>query len=162
MSGALNSNVILGVGNLLRSDEGVGVHAVQALQAAGCEDKVALVDGGTAVFQALSAWDKIDKLIVIDAFQSGAEPGAVVRLSAREVADRTTPVLSLHQQGLLDSLALLRQAGLSLGEVVIFGVEPEAMGWGTELSASVAKAMPRLLEQIRAEAGLSNLEERSR
>jgi len=144
MSSHVKTVVVLGVGNLLRQDEGVGVHAVRALSVGPCAERAALVDGGTAVFEALSQWRDIDKLVVIDALKAGREPGSIARVSLREVADRTAPALSLHEHGLLDQLALLRQAGLKIGEIVIYGVEPGETGWGTELSEAVAACLPLL------------------
>ena len=150
MPGAVSPIVVLGVGNLLRRDEGVGVHVVRALSGDGGAP-AELVDGGTAVFEALSGWQEIGKLVVIDALQAEREPGSVTRLRLEEASDRNGPALSLHQYGLLDALALLRQAGLRLGEVVIYGVEPAETDWGTELSEPVARRLPRLLEQVREE-----------
>jgi hydrogenase maturation protease len=144
MSSNVKTVVVLGVGNLLRQDEGVGVHAVRALSVGPCAERAALVDGGTAVFEALSQWRDIDKLVVIDALKAGREPGSIARVSLREVADRTAPALSVHEHGLLDQLALLRQAGLKIGEIVIYGVEPGETGWGTELSEAVAACLPLL------------------
>lgn len=160
MSGAMSPIVVLGVGNLLRQDEGVGVHIVRALSEVEFGEWVELVDGGTAVYEALSPWRQIGKLIVIDALRAGREPGTISRLSLREVADRTAPALSVHEHGLLDALGLLQQAGVRVGEVVIYGVEPAEAGWGTELSAQVAESLPRLAERLQAEVGMVAGEER--
>ncbi len=151
--------VVLGVGNLLRQDEGVGVHAVRALSGAQFGEWADLIDGGTAVFEALSGWQEIGKLIVIDAVRAGREPGSVSRLSLREVADRTAPALSVHEHGLLDALGSLGQAGLRVGEVVIYGVEPAETGWGTDLSSQVAASLPLLAARLREELGPEAMEE---
>ncbi len=161
MASAVDRAVVLGVGNLLRQDEGVGVHAVRALVEADWGEGVALVDGGTAVFDALSGWREIEKLVVIDALRAGREPGSIVRVSLREVADRTAPALSVHEQGLLDALALLQQGGLRVGEIVIYGVEPGETGWGTELSEPVADCLPFLAAQVREELASLSSEEKS-
>ena len=152
--------VVLGVGNLLRQDEGVGVHAVRALSIGPCAERAELVDGGTAVFEALSQWREIDKLVVIDALRAGREPGSNARVSLREVADRTAPALSLHEHGLLDQLSLLKQAGLRVGEIVIYGVEPGQTGWGTELSEPVASCLPVLEVHMARELGWMPAEEK--
>jgi len=152
MPGAVSPVVVLGVGNLLRQDEGVGVHAVRAL--AQCGFDAQLVDGGTAVFEALSPWRHIGKLVVVDALRAGRPPGVIARVSLRDVADRTAPALSLHEQGLLDALAMLQQSGLRVGEVVIYGVEPAETGWGTELSEPVAESLSRLAVLVQEELGL--------
>ena len=162
MARAVSSAVILGVGNLLRQDEGVGIHAVREMAGWVTESGAALVDGGTAVFEALSPWKEIEKLVVIDALRAGNKPGTILRLSPKEVEDRSAPALSLHQHGLLDSLALLKHAGLRIGEVVIYGIEPAQMEWGTELTEQVAACLPRLVSHIREELGLAPVEEKQR
>ena len=161
MARAVSSAVILGVGNLLRQDEGVGIHAVREMAGWVTESGAALVDGGTAVFEALSPWKEIEKLVVIDALRAGRPPGFITRLSLREVADRTAPALSVHEQGLLDALGMLQQAGLRVGEIVIYGVEPAEANWGTELSEPVAECLPLLAARVRAELAFSSAEERS-
>jgi len=159
MSGAVSTVVVLGVGNLLRQDEGVGIHAVRALAAGPLAEAADLVDGGTAVYEALSPWGKIGKLVVIDALRSGREPGTISRVSLREVADRMAPALSVHEHGLLDALAMLEQGGLRIGEVVIYGVEPAETGWGTELSEPVAESLVHLAERLRGELGAMEMGE---
>jgi len=152
--------VVMGVGNILRQDEGVGVHALRLLAESGWMSGVDLVDGGTSVFDALSGWRQIDKLVVLDAVRAGREPGAIARMSLREVADRTGPALSVHEHGLLDALALLRQAGMRVGEIVIYGVEPGQTGWGTDLSQPVLESLPRLALQLERELGVPSTEEK--
>jgi hydrogenase maturation protease len=152
--------VVIGVGNLLRQDEGVGVHAVRVLATGPCGESASFVDGGTAVFEALSDWKDIDKLVVIDALRAGREPGSIARVSLRDVADRDAPALSVHEHGLLDQLALLKQAGLKVGEIVIYGVEPKETGWGTELSEAVAECLPLLEVQMARELGWMPVEEK--
>ena len=162
MPGVVDTVVVLGVGNVLRQDEGVGVHAVASLARGPWEGRASFVDGGTAVFEALSDWESIGKLVVIDALKAGREPGGITRLSLGEVADRETPTLSVHDQALLDQLALLAQAGLKVGEIVIYGVEPKDTGWGTELSEPVAGCLPRLEMQMAQELGWRPVEEKLR
>jgi hydrogenase maturation protease len=159
MPGVVKKVVVIGVGNLLRQDEGVGVHAVRVLATGPCGESASFVDGGTAVFEALSDWKDIDKLVVIDALKTGREPGSIARVSLRDVADRDAPALSVHEHGLLDQLALLKQAGLKVGEIVIYGVEPQETGWGTELSEAVAECLPLLEMQMARELGWMPAEE---
>lgn len=112
------------------------------------------------MFDALSDWKDIDKLVVIDALKAGREPGSIARVSLRDVADRDAPALSVHEHGLLDQLALLKQAGLKVGEIVIYGVEPQDTGWGTELSEPVAECLPMLEAQMARELGWMLSEEK--
>ena len=162
VAGSVSEKVVLGVGNVLRRDEGVGVHAVRALARHGCAAHAELMDGGTAVFDALSGWRTIEKLVVIDALQAGGEPGTITRVTAEEVADATGPALSLHQCGLIDALTQLQQAGLRLGEIVIYGVEPGDTGWGDELSPAVAASLSRLTRQVQEDIEFAGAEEIAR
>lgn len=159
MAGSVSEKVVLGVGNVLRRDEGVGVHAVRELARHGCAVQADLMDGGTAVFDALSGWETIEKLVVIDALQAGAAPGTITRLTAEQVADAVSPALSLHQCGLIDALTQLQQAGLRLGEVVIYGVEPGDTGWGEQLSPAVAASLSRLTRQVEEDIEFAGVEE---
>jgi hydrogenase maturation protease len=160
MPGDVSSVVVLGVGNLLRQDEGVGVHAVRAIAAAEACAGASLVDGGTAVFDALSNWTRIGKLVIIDALRAGRPAGSIARVSLRDVADRAAPALSLHEQGLLEALATLQQAGLEVGEIVIYGVEPAQTDWGTGLSEPVEACLPLLAAHVQAECLPPSLEEK--
>jgi hydrogenase maturation protease len=159
MESVVKKVVVIGVGNLLRRDEGVGVHAVRALASGPCAECASLVDGGTEVFEALSDWRDIDKLVVIDALRGGREPGSIVRVSLRELADRDAPALSVHEHGLLDQLGLLQRAGLRVGEIVIYGIEPGETGWGTELSEAVEDCLPLLEVHMAREVGWRPMEE---
>jgi len=145
MPGRVAENVILGIGNSLRSDEGVGVHAVRALEARGGLPGADLVDGGTNAYEALASYDGIGRLIVVDAVDAKSEPGALFRFEERDLAPMQEPV-SLHQMGLLDALAPLRAAGVEIGEVVVIGVQPAVTGWGLDLSEAVADRLDTIVE----------------
>jgi hydrogenase maturation protease len=140
------------VGNLLLRDEGVGIHAVRALEERGAPDGIEVLDGGTAGLDALAALGRVDKLVVIDAVEARGPAGSIYRFTPDDVAeDRAGPVMSLHDIGLLDNLAMARQIGLEPGATIVFGVVPEAVDWGLELSPAVAARVPELLELVIAE-----------
>lgn len=150
--------VVLGVGNLLRQDEGVGVHAVRALWGSPWSERAEFVDGGTEVFEALSQWREIDKLVVIDALRSGREPGSIARVALRDVADRPSPALAVNEN-LLQGLSLLRRLGVRVGQIVVYGIEPAATGWGTDLSDAVSACLPQLAARLESEIGGAGAEE---
>jgi hydrogenase maturation protease len=139
---------VLGIGNLLLRDEGVGVHLVQRL--AGMVDSagVELVDGGTSPDIQYLVGDDIDKLIVVDAVDAGDEPGAVYRFTAEDVVqDAVTPV-SLHQIGILESLRLISLHHGKPKSTVIIGVQPKTMEYGLELSPEVEQKMPDVINLV--------------
>lgn len=139
---------VLGVGNILLKDEGIGCHVVQALERIPLTD-VKVVDGGTCpdVVQFL---EDADKLIVVDAAKGGGMPGQVYRFHLDDITLERKQFLSLHDMSLVDNLMLtgfLR----NIAETVIIGVEPKEIGWGLELSPELQEKIPQIVELILAE-----------
>jgi len=157
------SILVLGIGNILLKDEGVGVHVVQQMAdqvAKGTlklSDDVELFDGGTFGIDLLDTIAGRRKVIVIDAVHVTAEeacgpskigPGAILRFTADDLARRETADLSLHQVGLFETLMMARQIGAAVGEVVILGIVPKTLDSGLELSPEVAAAVPKVIELV--------------
>ena len=136
--------VILGVGNLLLKDEGIGVHVAQALKEMALPEGVEVVDGGTSPDLPYLA-EGADKLVVVDAVRAGGEPGSIYRLTPEDIAARPEALLSIHQMGLLGSLRALRLSG-GPKEVVIIGVEPKDMGWGLEPSPKLQERLSKIIK----------------
>jgi len=148
------SIVVLGVGNPLLGDEGLGIEAIHRLREDSFSSEVLLVEGGTSsldVFLDLGE-RHIEKLIVVDAVRAGKPPGAVTRvdLSDGERIGKGLGV-SLHDLGLLDSLRLARLNGFRADRAVLLGLEPERVDWGQGLSWTVLNALPALLDRVREE-----------
>ncbi len=143
--------LVLGVGNLLRQDEGIGVHAARQLVAQGVPGNVEVLDGGTLGLELLAYLEGVERLLVIDCVEAGAEPGAIFRFSPRSLPDWERQCrLSFHQVGILEALEAAHLLGYT-PEVTVFGVQPACLDWGMEPSPEVAGAIPRLLELIRKE-----------
>ena len=138
--------IVLGLGNLVRSDDGVGVHAVRCLKSdARIPESVQVLDGGTLGLQLLPAIEDATHVLAIDAVNTGAESGTVVRFDMSEL----TPLPgspSVHQIGFADLLSALQWKGKFPERMVLLGVQPEETGWGTELSARVQAALPVLTQ----------------
>ena len=143
--------LILGIGNILRKDDGVGVRAVEALRERGVPPSVELVDGGTLGLGLVDVIACREKAIVIDALEGGGEPGALYRISAEDLGAETGPVLSVHDFGLEAALALAGRLSCAPRATVIFGVEPGDVSEGLELTPAVAAAIPALLDIVLAE-----------
>ena len=143
--------LILGVGNILLSDEGLGVRAVKELQKVALPAGVELLDGGTLSTDLLDYIAGREKVVIIDAMRGGCPPGSVYRLCPDDIVGQPEHCFSLHQIGLLDTLASGQLLGLLPEEVIIFGVEPAKLGPGLELSPEVTQAMPELVRLVRAE-----------
>ncbi len=143
--------VVLGLGNTLHADDGAGPQAIERLR---CDPRipvdVSLIEGGTLGLELLSyVWD-CSYLIVLDAVDVGQPPGTLVRMSSQEL--QTLPSQgNVHQLGVADLLVALRVLADRVPEVVLLGVQPANTEWGTELSRSVAAAVPALIDATVAE-----------
>ena len=139
---------VLGIGNVLLRDEGIGCHVVHALEGIPLPD-VKIIDGGTCpdVVQLL---EDADKLIIVDAVKGGGMPGQIYRFHLEDITLAPKPFLSLHDMGLVDNLMLLK-FWHSIGETVIIGVEPKEIEWGLGLSPEIREKMPQIIDAILAE-----------
>ncbi len=144
--------LVLGLGNLLLSDEGVGVRVVEQLQARyHFPPDVQVLDGGTLGLDLMPYVEKADRLLVIDALHLGARPGTLARLEGEEVPAFFSLKVSPHQMGLADLLAASRLCGRYPQQVVLWGVQPERLEVGLELSPSIAAQVETLVDKVLAE-----------
>lgn len=135
--------LILGLGNLLMSDDGLGVHAVRALLRNGVSPDRCL-EVGTAVLQAQGYLEEADSVIVIDAIQAGGTPGTIHCLEGcRASLSRRETLHDLSIAGLLRLMPAPKRP-----RVLIVGVEPERLAYGLDLSETVADAMAALLAMV--------------
>jgi hydrogenase maturation protease len=139
--------VVIGVGNLLMKDEGIGIHAVKALQKMELPDSVTLIDGGTSP-DVIACTRAGDKLIIIDAARAGGEPGAIYRFQPEDLEDSAGEILSVHDLGVPQNLRLMLLAGSGPSRVVIIGIEPKEIDWGTELSAELESKIPEIIAVV--------------
>lgn len=142
--------LILGIGNLILRDEGVGVHAVRELEKRDLPAHVEVIDGGTYLMDLLSVIQEAERIIVIDALKGGGEPGTIYRIFPDDLMAGSEQTLSLHQVGLLEVLGIVRQLGGD-PHVVIIGVEPKEISWGMELTPEVEGELPKVIETVMGE-----------
>jgi hydrogenase maturation protease len=144
--------VILGIGNTILSDEGAGVRAAEALQAAyDLPDNVEVIDGGTSGMELLGPLSGTGFLVILDAVKAGKPPGTVVKLVGSEVPVFFRAKLSPHQISICDVLAGLEFSGDPPGELVLIGVEPLSLALGLELTPVVAERIPDMIAAALAE-----------
>jgi hydrogenase maturation protease len=130
--------VVLGAGNILLSDEGLGVHAIERLPLAySLPGAVEIIDGGTCGMEMLEALEDLDALIMVDAIRAGQPPGTPIRLTGDAVPVFFKSKLSPHQIGLCDVLATLELLGKAPKYTAILGVQPLSLALGMELSPEV-------------------------
>jgi len=143
--------IVLGVGNLLLRDDGVGIHAVRKLATMNLPPEVEVVDGGTAGLGLLSYFEEADMVVLIDCLDAGTSPGTIYRIPVAELdLDHAREAVSLHEMQLRDVLVLAKRLG-KLPPAVVYGVQPAAIAWGTELSPEVADVLPRLADLVKSD-----------
>jgi hydrogenase maturation protease len=141
--------VVLGVGNTILADEGVGVRLVEALE----RDYVMppgvnVIDAGTSGMEMLDDMSHLDFLLVVDAIAAGKAPGELVQLRGDAVPVFFRRNLSPHGIGLSDVLASLEFLGAEPKETVILGVQPTSLDLSTELTPTIAARVPELVAQV--------------
>lgn len=142
---------MLGIGNTLLSDEGVGVHVIRRLaEGHGDLSGVTYLDGGTLSFNLAGAIEDSDNLIVVDAAELDAPPGCVRTLVGEEM-DRFIgrgKLASVHEVNLADLMDMVRLRDRLPSHRALVGIQPEHMGWGDEPTSVVAKALPEAVSQV--------------
>ena len=144
-----SKTLVLGIGNLVMSDDGVGVKVVQRIQREfRFPEYVEIIDGGTLGLDLLHMLEQIENLIVIDAVETGREPGTCIRLAGEELPIALETKVSPHQMGLKDLLAVARLMGHLPHEMVLIGVQPGSIEMGAELTPEVETKVDVLIENV--------------
>jgi hydrogenase maturation protease len=147
------SLLVLGLGNVLLEDDGLGVAAVsRLLDRFDVPPGARVLDGGTLGLSLLPYLEDADAVILVDAVRADGPPGTLVRLDGDEVPTAIATRLSVHQVGVADLLEAARWLGWYPGRVVLLGAVPASMELGVSLSSPVAAALPVLVERVVAEA----------
>jgi hydrogenase maturation protease len=141
---------VVGIGNSIMSDDGVGERVVEALHDRGLPDGVDAAFAGTTAFFALEAMDGTDRAVVVDAVATGeTAPGAVHRYRYRDGGfEGETPDVLMHDFSLTEALRAGRTAYDLPSEVVVVGVEPATTDAGLELSDPVAASLPAVVDAV--------------
>lgn len=144
--------LVLGLGNLICQDDGVGVAAVAwLLDKYEPANGVRVLDGGTLGLSLLPTLESADTVIIVDAIRSDAPAGTLVRLEGEEVAHAAEHRLSVHQVGVSDLIAAARWQGSLPARLLLLGVVPESMELGVERTPAVEAALPALVERVLTE-----------
>lgn len=152
--------VILGLGNPLRRDDGIGPRVVAELKRRGLPPGVEALDVGSAGLGLLELLEGRRRVIIVDAAELGLEPGCFVRFTPDQARlDEAADRLSFHQAGLAEVLALAHALERPLPELVTFGVQPASLDWGEGLSPAVEAALPGLVAAVLQEVGENANEE---
>jgi len=146
------TTLVIGLGNPLRGDDGVGVRAIQMLAAQALPPGVQLADGGTQGLGIVNLMEGQQRVVLIDAAEVGRAPGQFVRFTLDEAQLRGNGQhLSVHAAGLRDALLLAQALKVLPDEVVIFGVQPASLEWNDRLSREVEATVPDLVAAVLTE-----------
>lgn len=148
-----NNYLVLGLGNTLLSDEGVGVHVVRSLQEdASAESGVTYMDGGTLSFTLAESIESTDNLIVVDATELNSTPGTV-QVYENEAMDDfigSNRKRSVHEVSLLDLMAIARLTDSLPARRALVGIQPEHVDWGDNPTEAVLAAVPQACQTVRS------------
>jgi hydrogenase maturation protease len=147
--------LIAGIGNLLFTDEGIGVHIIKELSRIKLPEYVELAEIGTATFELTRFMEGKEKVIIVDAILSDDPPGTTYRLTPKELgSSRSRDIASLHQFGISEALECAAQLGYN-PEMVIFGIAPkDYQSLSTELSPELKGSLRKIVETILQEINL--------
>lgn len=147
--------LIMGIGNYLMADEGVGVHAAEQLQFINWPENIEVLDGGTGGFHLLEYFENHDHVILIDATLDGREPGTIRKIKPRFAKD-FPPAMSTHDIGLKDMVSALqfmdKMPVIDLFVVSIASIQEQ----GIQLTEPIQNILPLLMEQVKALAAEIN------
>ncbi|MBN2366252.1 MAG: hydrogenase maturation protease [Calditrichaeota bacterium] len=140
--------LILGIGNILLSDEGVGIHVIRELKKKILPPEVELVDGGTGGYELIRFFKGVDKIVIIDAIKAESEAGTLVRILPEDINTGRAVRYSAHQDGFLELMQKVKEL-THVPEMVIYGMVVEkADGFDLQLSDKVKENIPKLISAI--------------
>lgn len=140
--------MVMGVGNVLLSDEGVGVHILKELEKEELPENVELIEAGTAGLELAHLIENTDFLIIIDAVNAKTKPGALFRFKPDDISIMPEMFeVSFHQVGILEVLSIINILGTS-PKTIVYGIQPKSLDWGLELTEEIAAVLPKVKEYI--------------
>jgi hydrogenase maturation protease len=151
MPGQRPEILILGIGNILMADDGVGIRVIERLRSRPLPAGVEVVDGGTSGADLVDILAERRKAIVIDAVDVGADPGTVMRFAGDAWTEHTRQVISLHEVGLGQALSMVKLLGVAPQEMVVFGIQIQCLEPSLELSRPVEEAIGLVVQQVLTE-----------
>lgn len=145
--------VVIGVGNILLKDEGIGVQIIHQLENNPPKNarELFIIDGGTCPDVLLHLPGDIGKLIVVDAVKGRGKPGSIYRFTPDDITFKRATMTSFHQLGVADGLDMMRSLGNYPKSVIIIGIEPKEIGWGLEISPELDEIIPEVIQLIEKE-----------
>ena len=144
--------LILGIGNILLKDEGIGVRVAEKMMKMSLPPDVEVLEGGVKGLDLLYFIEEREKVVVVDAVKAGAPPGTLFRFTDRDLADKKGILRSGHGIDFSDVATIARSQG-NEAEIVFLGIEPESLEASMELSPLMEKNIPTLINLVLKEIG---------
>jgi hydrogenase maturation protease len=151
MPGQRPEILILGIGNILMADDGVGIRVIERLRSVSLPTGIEVVDGGTSGADLVDILAERRKAIVIDAIDVGAQPGTIMRFAGDAWTEHASQAVSLHEVGLGQAISMVRLIGVAPKELVVFGIQIQSLEPSLELSRPVEEAIGGVVQQVLAE-----------
>lgn len=144
-----NRIAVLGIGNVIMQDEGIGVHVVKHLEEAyRFEPQINIIDGGTSGAELLSFFDDHDRMIIVDAVEFEKEPGFIGTIEHDDILRRLTTKMSMHHLGLTDVLSNAKLLDIEPEEIFLVGMQPKSMEITMDLSEIATEQMPQVVHAV--------------
>lgn len=140
--------LILGIGNLLLRDEGIGVQVAHKLMEMNLPENVEVIDGGTGGLNLINYLEGRKKVIVIDATKAGGKPGTVYTYTDKDLDLSGSPILTAHDIDFPNVLKAMKMLSINVPEILFIGIEPADLSDGIELSPVLKKQIPRIINLI--------------
>jgi hydrogenase maturation protease len=151
MPGQRPDILVLGIGNILMADDGVGIRVIEGLRSMSLPAGVEVVDGGTSGADLVDILAERRKAIVIDAIDVGAVPGTVMRFAGDSWTEHASQAISLHEVGLGQAMSMVKLIGVAPQEMVVFGIQIQCLEPSLELSRPVKEAIGSVVQQVLTE-----------
>jgi hydrogenase maturation protease len=140
--------VVMGLGNILLGDEGLGIHAVRALEKRFRRPQIVYYDGGTRGLSLLPFMEEASHLMILDAVRTQKEPGTLVEIGDEDLSASIPLKFCAHDIALQDLLTLLRLRNeANLKSIVLLGLVPRVFTFSTELSPEIQESLPELIRR---------------
>jgi hydrogenase maturation protease len=141
--------LVLGLGNILQTDEGIGVHVINYIRERGCIRNAEIVDGGTHSFSLSGPIEEAEQMVVIDTAELNAPPGSIQVFEGMEMDAFVAhgKKSSAHEIGLKDALSMALLNGKLPPHRALIGIQPEKFGWGEKPTKALEKAIPRACQK---------------
>ena len=140
---------VVGIGNILMGDEGIGVVVVNLLEKKKYTEEIDFIDAGTSFFYVAPSLKNYDKVVIIDTVCEGKAPGTVYRFEMNDIEKtENNGMLSLHDLGVMQSIKLEKLVGGFPEDVVFFGIEPKSIALSMELSDEIQEKVEEIIDKI--------------